>query len=352
MKIITCSSYYGCGSSAITDLISEYKSVTSLGDAEFRFLHDIDGISDLEYHLIECPNRHNSGHALKRFMRLSEFNAGTCYYNRYEKFFDGQYMTLTYDYFNKLKAYQFTGKWFYDYYDRYGTNMYYLIQLVNKILNKLIFVKWRPLKNEQTYGTIMDEKKFLEYTQEYTHLLLEACNKSGADYLMIDQLMPSSNINRCLRYVKDDIFVFVVERDPRDLYIMGKYIWINERVIPSDDVETFCKWFRFTRGCAEGQAVDEKKVLKIHFEDLIYKYEETKQKIVSFVGLREKDHLLPFAYFNPQRSVVNTQSWKTYPQAEDAIRYIEQMLPEYIYDFDAIKNIIIPGVECTDKNHF
>ena len=37
---------------------------------EFRFVQDPDGISDLEYNLVENHNRHNSGHALKRFKKL------------------------------------------------------------------------------------------------------------------------------------------------------------------------------------------------------------------------------------------------------------------------------------------
>ena len=70
MKIITCASYYGSGSSALTDLVTEYARVKNLSEYEFRFIHDIDGIADLEYHLVNCHNRHNSGHALKRFRKL------------------------------------------------------------------------------------------------------------------------------------------------------------------------------------------------------------------------------------------------------------------------------------------
>ena len=47
MKFISCASYYGTGSSAITDLISEYGSVFSFTDEEIRFLHDPDGVDDL-----------------------------------------------------------------------------------------------------------------------------------------------------------------------------------------------------------------------------------------------------------------------------------------------------------------
>lgn len=67
MKIITCASYGASGSSALTDLVAEYSNVHRMSDAEFRFLHDPDGISDLEFQLVECHNRHNAGRALKRF---------------------------------------------------------------------------------------------------------------------------------------------------------------------------------------------------------------------------------------------------------------------------------------------
>ena len=67
MKVITCASYHGTGSSALTDLITEYDGVKSLGDYEFPFAYSTDGLSDLEYHLVEFQDRHSSGHALKRF---------------------------------------------------------------------------------------------------------------------------------------------------------------------------------------------------------------------------------------------------------------------------------------------
>ena len=41
-RLISCASYYGSGSSAIIDLIGEYKHVKSLTNYEFRFIQDID----------------------------------------------------------------------------------------------------------------------------------------------------------------------------------------------------------------------------------------------------------------------------------------------------------------------
>ena len=39
MKFISCASYYGTGSSAVTDLLSEYEGVYSFTDEEILSLH-------------------------------------------------------------------------------------------------------------------------------------------------------------------------------------------------------------------------------------------------------------------------------------------------------------------------
>ena len=51
---------------------------------EFRFIQDPDGISDLEYNLVENFNRHNSGHALKRYKRLVDFYSGNMFGSKYD----------------------------------------------------------------------------------------------------------------------------------------------------------------------------------------------------------------------------------------------------------------------------
>ena len=77
MRIITCASYYGTGSSAVTDLFSEFAGCSSTGDHEFRFIHDPDGIRDLEYNIIENNNRHNTSNAIKRFIKFAkQFDGG------------------------------------------------------------------------------------------------------------------------------------------------------------------------------------------------------------------------------------------------------------------------------------
>lgn len=88
MRFITCASYYGTGSSAVTDYVSEFNSVYSFTNEEFRFIQDPDGISDLEFNLVECFNRHNSGHALKRYKKLVDFYCGNALGRKYTAFLE------------------------------------------------------------------------------------------------------------------------------------------------------------------------------------------------------------------------------------------------------------------------
>ncbi len=338
-RLISCASYYGSGSSAIIDLIGEYKHVKSLTNYEFRFIQDIDGLMDLEYHLVQNPNRHNSGHALKRFWNLSKFNAGNNFDKRYSRFLGKSYLDLTKDYVDALTDYKYNGYWFMDLYEK-GVIYYYVKSIIGKIMCRL-HLPYKKMPNEITYCSHPTENRFLELTRKYIQSIIEAANPEDYDYLLMDQLTPSSNINKCLRYFDESIRTIVVDRDPRDIFVVAKTVW-KSGIVPSN-VEYFCKWYTFTHGCAKGQEVDRTKVLHIHFEDLIYKYDETVSVIESFIDISPADHENQFKGMNPRRSFYNTNMFASYKHQED-IRYIERYLSEYLYDFEAVKNLTIKGV--------
>ena len=347
MKIITCASFYGSGSSALTDLVSEYSNVKDLSNYEFRFLHDIDGVSDLEFHLCECHNRHNSGHALKRFKKLAKFNSGNFLNKRYENFFHNQYYSLTSKYVSDLTDFSYNGWWFYDLYDK-GSFKYYFLIIINKILKKITNGNKSILSKEMTLCSHPSVDKFLNITRKYVSELLAVANDNNSDYLEVDQLVPSQNINRILRYIPDDIFVFIVDRDPRDIYISNK-LFFKSHVCPMD-VDSFCDWFIYTResGCTE---VLPDNVINLRFEDLIYKYNDTVKKIELKTGLKSNNHVKKYSKLNPKRSINNTQLWKKYDLGND-IAVIEERLKKYLYPFDDVIDNEIKGIETNDKKVF
>ena len=104
-------------------------------------------------------------------------------------------------------------------------------------------------------------------------------------------------------------------------------------MIPTDDVETFCKWYRYTRAHRKTEVYDPERVMLIHFEDLIYRYDGTTAALRDFLGLSEEDHAAPKQYLDPAKSIKNTRTWETCDIGED-LKTIERELAEYLYDYD------------------
>lgn len=333
MKFISCASYYGSGSSAITDFVSEFDTVYSFTDEEFRFVQDPDGISDLEYNLIENFNRHNSGHAIKRYKRLVDFYCGNKFARKYETFFKGNWRKCSYEYIDKLVDFSYHGWWQCDLIDR-GGFYHFRKRFLNKLLHMTIW-KNKPdrtlntMKNEITYCGHPTQEEFLCYTKQYIKDLFSSVS-DGKEILMVDQIVPPTNLKRYLRYF-DDINVVVVDRDPRDIFVLQKYEW-KDGVLPTD-VETFCKWFRYTRDHRKTEKFDMPNVKFVQFEDLVYKYDDISKELMEWLGLEETDHSKKMQFFNPNVSIKNTQAWKRIACDTKEISYIEKELGDYLYKF-------------------
>lgn len=349
MKIFTCASYFGTGSSALTDLLSEYNNVHPNDEFEFRFIHDPDGVRDLEYHLIENHNREGSGTALKRFKKSVDFNSGTWFNKKYETYFHGDYKKISYEYIDALTDFKYKGFWQFDLANR-SRFAYYFLGVFNKINIKLKAKKASILPKEVTYCSHPSEEKFIEATKEYTSKLMDSLNKEKKPYMVIDQIVPSSNTADCFKYFKDEVFVFIVDRDPRDVYMLCKTIWRWDHLFPHDSVESWCKWYKYNRESG-GKQID-KHIMYVQFEDLIYHYEDTVKKIEAFSGLSASEHNEKFKRLNPKRSFYNTKIFLRDKRWEKDIKKIEELLPEYLYDFSKVKDEDVVGVEPKDKGTF
>ena len=83
----------------------------------------------------------------------------------------------------------------------------------------------------------------------------------------------------------------------------------------------------------ESEIVTEsKKILRIKFEDLIYQYDKTIDKIEKFMGFTKKDHIRPLTRFNPEVSIKNTQIFNAKEYQEET-KIIEIELKKYLYNF-------------------
>lgn len=339
MRIISCAGYYGTGSSAIVDYFSEFSNCFSFADYEFRFVHDPDCISDLEYNLVENHNRNNSGYALKRYKKMVDYFAGNRLVKRYEPYFDNQWKKISYEYINELTDFDYAGYWAYDVLDK-GMPYYYVCRILNKVLQKTIWRNNRKKKienninelpHERTLCSRPSEEKFLNTTRNYISKLINAANKENLPFVMVDQIVPSSNLNRYLRYF-EDIVVFVVDRDPRDVYYLAKYVW-KVKLVPTESPEVFSRWFRYTHAHRLVEKVDEKRVMYVQFEDMVLHYDVTMPRIRDFSGLKEEQHTNKFRDFNPNISIKNIGAWRNRGDLASEMNVIATLLPEFLYKY-------------------
>lgn len=334
MRIITCAGFYATGSSAVTDFFGEFDNIHSLDNYEYRFPQDPDGIADLEYNIVENNHRHNTSHAIKRFIKLMKSYHGFGYRHSYDVF-GKQFDILTNKYINDITELKSKSWWIFDRHEKGKvftvSDMGY--SFIKRILNGGLKTEKRYsmlTKGELGYYSAISEKEFLEATRKFTTSLFQSVNKDDQPYVMADQLVPPVNASRYVRYF-DDIKVIVVDRDPRDVYLVEK-TKIQRGVIPVDNVEDYVKWFKITRRYSEKNEISEN-IMRIRFEDLIYNYDVMSEELCKFVGLDRSNHVRVKELFDPDRSIRNSNLKKKIKGYEKDIKYIEEELADYLYDF-------------------
>lgn len=334
-KIITCTGYGGTGSSAITDLLKEFQNIYSYGDFEFKFLLNPDGIRDLEYGLIENNERNVTDYRVKHFKKKMDYLYKTKI-NSYKKIFGENFKIYTDEYIRKLIKVQWKG---------YGPKDILEETLIKKVLyygerfiqKKILGIKeggarFYKNKNPMSY-TYLSKEDFYSETKEYLNKLFMTLLTEEKDYLALDQLVPPNNINKYLDYFYD-LKVVVVDRDPRDVYLLNEIFWY-ESWIPTKDIDTFIKWYKLLREHQKTELETENKerILRIKFEDMIFNYEETLNKVLNFLGISKEKHIRKKEFFNPEISIENTRLFKSYLQYQENIKLIEKELGEFCYNF-------------------
>ncbi len=334
-KIIIPTGYMGSGSSVITDLMSEIEDVdVSSGTFEFVFLHCPNGVFDLEDKLLIGNNAVRSDEALHSFEKRMKqlYDKKYWWVGNYKKYIGEGFWQATKDYIKSITDVESDYFWYY----QENTNFKMFIKLCfNKALKLITFNKYTP-KKVLAYSpmklSFVKPERFYAESKKYIYTLL---NMTGfrEKSTVFDQLLLPFNLFRFENYFDADAFVFVIERDPRDVFISNKYYWSKSNgVVPyPTDVEDFCKYYKSLRQMEKEAQSD--RICRIKFEDLIYHYDETVTKIFERLDWDIKTHTKKKTKFNPEKSIYNTQLYLKSDKYKYECDIIAKELSEYIYDF-------------------
>ena len=346
-KIIVPTGYMGSGSSAVTDLLSEVEDVfVKNGSEEYIFMHCPDGLFDLEDKLLVGNNSLRSDEAIHRFERCMDllYKNNGFWPGKYKKRVSENFMEYVTNFISEITIASFSDNHWY--FQEEPINLSIVIRLfIYRIIKKLSFEKIKmnpPLRYNTMRLSFPTSEEYYKAANCFMNKVIEDI---GADKesVVLDQLLLPHNLYRLDNYFDDDVKVIVVERDPRDVFILNKYVWGKRkkgRIPYPYNVDDFCDFYVKMR--KSEIKVESENVLRIYFEDLVYQYDSTVKKIFSFLNINEEKHIHPQKMFNPNISIANTMVFKINSEYRKEISIIENKLSSYLYNFP---NISIKRIE-------
>lgn len=336
MVIGVCGFGYS-GSGAILDWLKDYSEVLVCDKLEFAFLYKPDGISDLGNAICYQPVRYfSSDSAIRRFIHHMKRIRKS-----YNQITDGKFDKIIEEYLEKIIQIKWKGTTSVHSYQAPTFEYIFKNRIPRKIFdflyrkfNIVFYGSYWPEK--EMYFSVMNESDFVKYTKELVASILKVVmDERVTDIIVLDQCFSANNPEMSFLYFDDPLAITVI-RDPRDTYLLAKRAHGYETsFIPKNKVEDFILYYR---GLMESRKykTNDKKVIEIQFEDLIYKSKETFEKLEKLIGLSHIE-LHRFNYFKPEVSVNNTQLWLKYPQYKEDVDKIEKELTEYLYSYDGIE---------------
>lgn len=347
--IIGSCGYGATGSSVLTDLLCEYDNIQVFDSFEFTLAYKVDGLQDLEYHLMKQYSKNISGdYAIKRFLESSKsfktpFINKPCNGKKFQK--------LSEEFIDNIVQIKYKGI---ESADMYTSNVVRNIfafaskkVLMPKIVEKITHKRSYLWPSRYLYYSIKPDNFYEEAKKYIKNILIEM----GADLdkpICLDQPFEGNAPEQSFPFFENP-YAIVIDRDPRDLYLEYKYTTHpDEKFFPYKNVYEFIIFYKKMRSNNESD-----RVLRVNFEDFIYEYKQTVNKIEKYLKLAT--HKCPYKYFDPTKSINNTQKFLKYSDEKENIKIIEKELKEYLYPFEKYPELKPNGKSFTGagrKIHF
>lgn len=336
--IIGACGYGATGSSVLTDLLKEYDDIQVYDSFEFWLSYRVDGLEDLEYHLMKEYAKNLSGdYAIKRFLDWTK-----CYKTPFiNKPCNGDvFYLLSKNYIDSITQLKYKGVETADVLSgnvmknicAFASKKILMPKVIEKIIHKPSFL-W-PCR---TLNYCIEPENFYEETKKYVNNILLSMGADLTRPICLDQPFEGNCPEHSFPFFEDP-YAVVIDRDPRDLYFDEKYTTSPDgKFFPRTNVKDFVIYYRNMRK----NITNNSRVLRIRFEELIYEYEDSIKKIENFLHLGE--HKRPKTGFIPERSINNTQQSRLHPEDRAEVEYIEKELKDFLFPFEKYSNVIFNG---------
>jgi hypothetical protein len=309
-RVVDLSGFMFSGKSAVSDVLREFERFdVPHYRSEFDLLRISGGLIDLKNAVMDwSPIRTPA--ALERFERVANrlaatpgfpdklFATGFGYSKRYPNF-----EAATREFIDAIVEVEWQTPWPYD-----DLNDSAIATLRRKILRRLGSVPYRRYR-------LISRQKFMAAVQAYVGCLLwQATDRARVDTLVTHNALEPFNPQANLDLLGPGAKSIVVDRDPRDIYAtaittqtgFNDDLEFYKRIAGAHDVDVFIARYRIYRESCAGQQPD---VLRLRFEDLVSRYNETVGEIRSFLEVPAVQHAARGTIFKPEVARQNVGLW-------------------------------------------
>ena len=331
-NIIIPTGYMGSGSSAITDLLEEVEGYASAnGSYEYVFLHCPNGLFDLEDKLLYGNNALRSDEALHSFFYCMKalYEEKHWWFGDYKRKIGSSFLDDCIAFIDSIVDVRMKGSFWYN---QEMVHEGRLERFFNKIKKRINKVGARKLLYNEMWISYPEKEEFYEKSRGLIEHFVNSF-PSNEQNIIFDQLVLPHNLFRVGNYFGDNCKVIVVERDPRDVFILNKYYWnkLHSPIPYPFDVKDFCNYYEKMR--RSEVLVENRNILRVHFEDMVYNYSRSLAKIFDFLKIDNESHVGKFRKFNPEKSILGTQLYMQDEKFFKEAEYIEKVLSKYTYKF-------------------
>ena len=337
IKNIAVTGYYGTGSSAVLDFLSEYSNVSwvpinkEVSDYEHVLFYYAGGLFDLCNQLMHGNTIMGSDAAINRFLdsmnRLYKYNFR--WFGSYKKMFGNQFMDITNEFVKDISV-SFNGR-----NCNHCTRM--SLSLKGTIKRLLFSLCHFRFSDPRVYNYLYDTKdvylslpthdELISATRKYSKAYMGLFPvKKGSEFRLFDHLIWPQQIEDYADYLDSNLKIILTYRDVRDIYIRNKYYNKNP-YFPTDIDDFISVYSRIVK-----KNVKHPNLITIQFEDMIYKYEEVEGQLESEMGLDPSQHFNKQTLFNPNVSIENTQLFRCNKTWYEESKILAEAMPDLIYD--------------------
>lgn len=343
---ITATGYFSTGSSAVYHLLTEYRTTTAgvleKNPCEHLPLYMPDGLFDLEDKLLRGNNIHRSDEALNSFYQAMRnlYDNNYHWYGNYKERFGPKFMEAVNELIDDLTEYTLHAKWYYDEEMKFSVKhtAASVIHRLKKEPGTANFFENITYKKKYDDGltryAFPTDEEFYSAGGKFIRAYLDLCRGTSKGVLLLDHFILPQNLFRLNKYISDsELRVIVLDRDIRDVYMDTRNRLENydtESPVPVN-IEQFASFMRRIREIEQRPDHDEQ-ILRLQYEDLFVHYDESVQKLENFCGLSPDAHIKKCKCFDPKSGDKYMGLYKKNKKYVKEIKYLEDTLPELIYN--------------------